>query len=340
MIPGGGAYRIRWRPQAFADCRMPHTLAMHRTFERYRAASDGGAHARAACGRFPGRAGRRRALAALASLTLAACSTRPPGAGGPQGGSAPVPEGLASVRFALLGEVHDNPAGHRLRLAWLREMTLRRRWAIALEQFDAPMQARLDAARSRLADRIAADPRRAARELAEAAGFSFEGWDWSLYEPVIVLALERGLPLVAANLPVGRNRPLGDVRPPAGWGTAEARAMAEAIRDGHCGLLPERAVDGMVRIQIARDATMARSMADAHRATGLPVALLAGNGHVRADIGVPLHLAGLMPGERIAALGIGERGAAHPGRFDRWFEVEPIDREDPCEALRRRFGAT
>lgn len=340
MIPGGGAYRIRWRPQAFADCRMPHTLAMHRTFERYRAASDGGAHARAACGRFPGRAGRRRALAALASLTLAACSTRPPGAGGPQGGSAPVPEGLASVRFALLGEVHDNPAGHRLRLAWLREMTLRRRWAIALEQFDAPMQARLDAARSRLADRIAADPRRAARELAEAAGFSFEGWDWSLYEPVIVLALERGLPLVAANLPVGRNSPLGDVRPPAGWGTAEAGAMAEAIRDGHCGLLPERAVDGMVRIQIARDATMARSMADAHRATGLPVALLAGNGHVRADIGVPLHLAGLVPGERIAALGIGERGAAHPGRFDRWFEVEPIDREDPCEALRRRFGAT
>ncbi|TXL66171.1 ChaN family lipoprotein [Zeimonas arvi] len=313
---------------------------MHRTSERYRTVSDGGAHARAACGQSPGRAGRRRALAALASFTLAACSTRPPGAGRPPGGSPPAPEALASVRFALIGEVHDNPAGHRLRLDWLREMTLQRRWAIALEQFDAPMQPQLDAARSRLADRIAADPRRAARELAEAGGFSFDGWKWTLYEPVIVLALERGLPLVAANLPVGRNRPLGDVRPPEGWSATEARAMAEAIRDGHCGLLPERAVDGMVRIQIARDATMARTMVDAHRATGLPVALLAGNGHVRADIGVPLHLAALVPGARVAALGIGERGAAHPGRFDRWIEVEPIDREDPCTALQRRFGGT
>lgn len=310
---------------------------MHRTVERFGAGSRC-AHADLAGGDSPRRAGRRRAIAALASLTLAACSARPPGAGGPAGGPVFVPEGLATVRLALLGEVHDNPAGHRLRLDLLREMTLRRRWAIALEQFDAPAQPRLDEARSKLAGRIAADPRRAARELAEAAGFSFEGWDWKLYEPVVALALERGLPLVAANLPVGRGRPPGDTRPPEGWGAAEARAMADAIRDGHCGLLPERAVEGMVRIQIARDATMARSMVDAHRASGLPVVLLAGNGHVRADIGVPLHLAGLLPGERIVAFGIGERGAAHAGRFDRWIEVEPIDREDPCEALRRRFG--
>jgi uncharacterized iron-regulated protein len=311
---------------------------MHRKVERFGAAPRC-TRASVATGEAPRLAGRRRALAALASVTLAACSTRPPGPAATADGPASVPDALAEVRFALLGEVHDNPAGHRLRLDWLREMTRRRRWAIALEQFDAPAQPLLDAARSKLAARIAADPRRAARELAEAAGFSFDGWDWTLYEPVIVLALERGLPLVAANLPVGRGRPSGDARPPEGWGAAEAGAMAEAIREGHCGLLPERAVDGMVRIQIARDATMARSMVDAHRGTGLPVVLLAGNGHVRADIGVPLHLAGLLPGERIVALGIGERGVAHPGRFDQWFEVEPMEREDPCEALRRRFGA-
>ncbi|MCM5572199.1 ChaN family lipoprotein [Burkholderiaceae bacterium FT117] len=282
---------------------------------------------------------RRRALGSLAGLALAACAAPSQRSVDGVDGSPPLPGALASARFALLGEVHDNPAGHRLRLDWLREMTAARRWAIALEQFDAPAQARLDEARARLGGRVAADPRAAARELAESAGFSFEGWDWALYEPVVALALERGLPLVAANLPVRRDRPVVEVGPPGGWSADDAGTMAAAIRDGHCGLLSERAVAAMVRVQLARDATMARAMVDAHRRTGLPVVLLAGNGHVRTDIGVPRHLADLLPGERGVAVGIGERGSAPEGRFDHWFAVEPVEREDPCEALRRRFGA-
>src|SRR5690606_38544739 len=98
-----------------------------------------------------------------------------------------LPDGLASARFALLGEVHDNRAGHALRLAWLGELTRTRRWAVAMEQFDALDQPRLDAARARIDARLEAgalaDLSAAARELAEAAGFSFRGWDWSLYEP-------------------------------------------------------------------------------------------------------------------------------------------------------------
>jgi len=297
---------------------------------------------------------RRRLLSSMAALALAGCAapSPPPGTvapGGAPADSAGLPEGLASAQFALLGEVHDNPAGHALRLAWLREMTRTRRWAIAMEQFDAPSQARLDAARAGLDSRLdSIAPDRlpaAARELAEAGGFSFRGWDWRFYEPVVVLALARRLPLIAANAPVGSAASATDAAPPAGWSAADAEAMAAAIRDGHCGLLPERAVAAMVRAQIARDATMARTMADANGRTGLPVVLLAGNGHVRTDIGVPRHLAGLQPGAAALAVGIVERSPSADasvdaqGPFDRRVEIAPMPREDPCEALRRHFGS-
>jgi uncharacterized iron-regulated protein len=283
-------------------------------------------------------------LSALAGAALSGCAGgRLPSA--PAGQAVPeLPAGLRDADFALLGEVHDNGAGHALRLGWLRELTRGRRRIIAMEQFDAPRQADLDAARTRIEARAgfgsAGTLAPAARELAEAAGFAFEGWQWPFYEPVLVLALARGLPLVAANSPRRREAPaVGAPARPQGWGASEDEAMAVAIRDGHCGLLPEAAVTAMAGLQRVRDATMAGAMVDARRRSGLPVVLLAGNGHVRTDIGVPRHLASLQPSARMMAVAIGERGRPWPGSFDAGVEVAPVEREDPCLALRRRFGA-
>lgn len=316
---------------------------------------------------------RRLVVTSLAALTLSACAvpggrrtpsgadpvpadaaTRAPGA---TPAAAPIVEMLAGARYALLGELHDNPALHRLRLGWLRQLSERHRFVIAMEQFDTVAQPRLDAARARIESAgdgasagAGAGQAARARELAEAAGFSFSGWDWPLYEPVVALALERRLPLIAANLSARETAaiargsasasavsgPRGDR--PADWTDGDQEAMASAIRNGHCGLLPEAAISAMVDAQRARDRTMARAMIDAHRATGLQVVLLAGNGHVRADIGVPRYLSELDAGGAIVVVGIGEFGRPLPGRFDRFVAVEKVSREDPCEALRRRFG--
>jgi uncharacterized iron-regulated protein len=251
-----------------------------------------------------------------------------------------LPPGLLSARYVLLGEVHDNPDVHRLRLEWLRKLSAVRRFALAMEQLDAALQPQIDEARSDL------PARRDARALARAGGFSFEGWQWELYEPVIEFALEAELPLVAANLSAREamaaaraegGEAAGSPRP-SDWQPVDEAALSKAIRDGHCGLLPEPAVGSMVSAQLARDRAMARAMTEAHRRYGLPVVLLAGNGHVRADIGVPRHLSGLEPGARILSIGVGEQGEAMAGRFDHIAEVAPFARPDPCESLRRRFG--
>ena len=266
-------------------------------------------------------------------------------------------EGLAAARYLLLGEVHDNAHGHALRFDLLERLTTSSRWAIALEQFDASRQPALAAAQAEASRQH--DPGSAARRLAESGGFDFEGWEWDYYRPAIELALERGLPLVAANLSraeaIARMRgqlAAADDPRPRDWTEAAERSMATEIRDGHCGLLPERAIAPMTDAQIARDRTMARALVDAHRRTGLPVVLLAGNGHVRADIGVPVHLAALDPGSVVTTVWIGEgrapsregpasgragEASGKPGvrAFDRSYAVQPVERPDPCEALRK-----
>lgn len=264
---------------------------------------------------------------------------------------APLPADARTADIVLIGEVHDNAEQHRMRLAWLDDLTRDRRVVIALEQLDAEHQRDLDRALAADAMRSAYDDSLAsrARNVAEAARFDFRGWDWELYRPVVELALRRRLPLVAANLsPRATSRiaraEVSATPAPDGWSAIDSRMLRESIREGHCGLLPEKSLDAMADAQRSRDARMARAVADARSTTGLPVVLLAGNGHVRRDIGVPRHLATLRPADRIVAIGLLEnsgddRDAADAPRegFDHVVRTKAHPREDPCAALRARL---
>lgn len=306
----------------------------------------------------------RRALL-LACAALAACAHPPPRPDGsarpgdsrrPEGShpASEVPGSLGSLDYLLLGEVHDNPEHHRRRLEWLERLADAGRFALALEQLDAERQPAIDAARATGLD---------ARALAQAASFDFDGWPWLHYGPFVAFALRRGLPLIGANLSAADVRRIArgasdaagaDGVPPGGWRRQDQAVLEREIVDGHCGLLPESAAAPMALAQRSRDARMARALVEARRATGLPVVLLAGNGHVRRDVGVPRHLEAIDPGGKVLAVGVLERAggsaAASAGagasardpeeasRFDRIVLTAPHRRDDPCEELRRRFA--
>lgn len=111
----------------------------------------------------------------------------------------------------------------------------------------------------------------------------------------------------AANLPLhGANLPREVVRQIARGGTIETlpealgrrlaahplSAIAEAtldrtLLDGHCGQLPLTRLPAMRLAQRAGDAAMAEALHEPTGGGGRLMVLLAGNGHVRADIGVP-----------------------------------------------------
>jgi uncharacterized iron-regulated protein len=77
---------------------------------------------------------------------------------------------------------------------------------------------------------------------------------------------------------------------------------------------------------------MARLVAQ-HAVRG--VVLLAGNGHVRTDAGVPRWLPPVLRTQAVAIGWIEERDD-HGMRFDRVLRSPRQPRPDPCEALRRR----
>lgn len=273
----------------------------------------------------------QRGMAALL-LTLAcvACATQPDRQR----------QGDASTATVLLiGETHDNARGHQERLALLRtRVEAGWRPAIAMEQFDRERQADLD--------RAMADCDTPAC-VAAAAATEKAGWDWKHYEPVIALALQYELPVLAANLSradaakvmkdgFGAALDAATVRDYALDAPLPAELLAtqvEEVRDGHCGQLPEAMLEPMARAQVARDVWMARTVA---AQAGRGVVLLAGNGHVRRDVGVPYWLA------RRGVTGVRSVGYVETGRarasgdaapFDEVHIVPAQERPDPCAAF-------
>jgi uncharacterized iron-regulated protein len=116
------------------------------------------------------------------------------------------------------------------------------------------------------------------------------GWPWERYGPTIMTAVRAGVPVLGGNLTRDEMRQAMkdetlDVLLPG----PALKAQQQAIRRGHCDMLPETQVQPMTRIQIARDISMARTISGSV-APGKTVVLLAGSGHVLPDLGVPQHL--------------------------------------------------
>ncbi|NYE22825.1 ChaN family lipoprotein [Pigmentiphaga litoralis] len=288
-----------------------------------------------------GRPARRAALTALLAVVLSACASAPPRDMDtivPLSAEtrAALPAAMMTQRFVLMGEVHDNPFGHAWRTqALTRAVEAGWRPAIAMEQFDTRFQPLLDLAMATCTD---------APCVIAAAVPGKSAWEWTYYEPIIDLALKYKLRLLAANLSradaskVVRGglsavfsgaqlRDMGLAVPPH----AELMAAQEqAVADGHCGVLPAAMHGPMATAQIARDAVMA----DVMRTAAGPVVLLAGNGHVRKDIGVPQWL-----GAPSLSIGFIE-GRATTGAYDQAEGMMPIARPDPCEAVKSLATST
>ncbi|WP_295998590.1 ChaN family lipoprotein [Rugamonas sp.] len=268
------------------------------------------------------------ALAALAALS--GCAGKKPAA--PPVAAAPE----ANPQVLLLGEVHDNSQGQRLRFEELRRR-VEAGWrpAIAMEQFDRESQPLLDEAQKGCID--------AACMIQVVGG---PKWDWQQYYPLIDMAISYRLPLIAANLSradasrVVRNGVASafDAAAVADYHLAQPlpadirSGQQREIVQGHCGMLSDSMVGGMVDAQVARDIWMARLIL-AQRPRD--VVLIAGNGHVRKDIGVARWLAVAAPALTVRSIAYLEGDAAAPaGAYDATRKLAALTRPDPCAALK------
>lgn len=292
---------------------------------------------------------RRGALAALAAgaLVLAGCATAPPAAlegriwdarAGQFIDEDTLLARLRAARYRLLGEVHDHPEHHRVRARLIRGLDGRAE--VFFEQFDRERDASLRQAQAAGAD---------ADGLAQAGALDAKAWAWPLHRPLLEAAIAGAHPVRAANLSRADARRIaraGALAPSdaalartlgtAAWTEARERALRRTLLDSHCGMLPAKVAPAMALAQRARDAAMALALLSAAG----PAVLVAGNGHVRRDLGVPLYLPGnatvLSVGFIEARAGEPDPRAYDPGAYDYVWFTPPQPRPEPCEAFGKR----
>ena len=277
-------------------------------------------------------------MLALATPLAALC-----GAVGSESAPFPWEHRLRGDAIVLLGEVHDNPVQHGVRLEVLRR-AFEAGWrpAIAMEQFDREHQ--VDIERARMERPL--DANYLIEKAATDHGKSVNGWNWEYYRPYVALALQYDVPLLAADL--SRSDALKIVE--HGYSAVFDASMEHLLgldRDrpsllvaqeheidvGHCHALPKEQLPAMARAQLARDAVMAGVLRE-HAARG--VVLLAGDGHARRDIGVPTWFDPPTL-TRVFAVAFLERGDPTPpaSAFDAVVTTDAAPRSDQCATLRR-----
>jgi len=268
-------------------------------------------------------------LVFVLGVMLAACAAPAAFAGAVSLSDALV-DRMRGAQVVILGEVHDNPAHHRVQAAAVAALAPR---AVVWEMLTAQVAARLT-------PELIADP----AALAQATDWDASGWPpLEMYLPVFRAA--PGAAQLGALVPRSVARAVMETGAVAGFGEDAARygladplpSVEQAARENdqlsaHCDALPQEMLPMMVEIQRLRDAELARAALRALEQTGGPVVVITGNGHARADRGVPVYLRRAAPGVAVFALGQSEAGQVS-GTFDAVLDGPATDRPDPCAAF-------
>lgn len=230
----------------------------------------------------------------------------------PQGHAQTADLPLADVY--VLGERHDNPGHHLTQGALIAQIGPR---AVVLEMLTDEQ-----------AERLGPDTPRDPQVLEALFGWSDMGWpDIAIYLPIFTAT---DAPILGAAGAPG-DLSAYDLNAPLPPQEQAARETLQA--DAHCGALPADLLPRFVARQRETDAQFADRTLAALDAFGPPVVLIAGNGHARADWGVPAAIARVRPDIRVIAVVQGEGGDTPPGG-DILLDSPAPPRQDLCDAFR------
>lgn len=265
---------------------------------------------------------RLRLLWPLLALALSACATLQDRA------DLPVARRVAALLPAdvvILGEQHDAPAHHAIEREAVEALAREGRLAaLVLEMAEEGTGAVLLGATATEA------------QVRDSLGWNDKAWPWQDYGPAVMAAVRAGVPVIGGNLPRARMKnAMADVSLDAQLGAEAHAAQKAAVRDGHCGLLPEAQIGPMTRIQVARDRALAQTAIKA-RQPGKTVLLVAGAAHADKTLGVPQHL----PTEvsvKAVRLQAGDTPDAARGTaaYDAVWRTPALPQKDYCASLRK-----
>ena len=243
----------------------------------------------------------------------------------------------------LLGEVHDNVMHHELQQKLLQaRIDSGAKPALMMEQLDAASQPILDQALAGIKSEEVLN------NVTALVKFS----DWQFYKPLLSIAVNNRLPIIAANVPNQYLQPviwkgysaydaeeLKRLKVEAVWNEQRQNYLAANMGGAHCDQLRDELRLGLTRSQRLRDALMADS---AISSLSRGVVGIVGSSHARRDIGLPLYFAARDPSARVFSIGFVEvtdhtdpkaynaDSATGEAPFDVMWFTPRMEREDPC----------
>jgi uncharacterized iron-regulated protein len=253
---------------------------------------------------------------------------------------------IEGASYLLLGEKHDNPDHHALQLRSLEHVLQTGNVSnVSFEMMSSEQQELLQELPSLQTNDL--------NRINEYLEWDNEGWNWDYYGPLLNSALQANIAIQAGNISNAQMMEVYSAPTPAEIeGLLDEQtmlALEKDIDESHCGMLPESQFPSMVRVQQARDSAMADSLSsDVGR--GMQV-LIAGNYHIRRDLGVPNYLLSRQSNleeSQIVALSFMEVDAASDDPADYlqqfgsvkaydyiWF-TPAVSNEDYCASLRQQ----
>ena len=255
----------------------------------------------------------------IGAIALAGCVVAPaPAADAPVARRVVV---LLPADALLLGEQHDAPEHQVLERETVEALAKRGELAaLALEMAEEGRSTR----------QLPAGATEA--QVQAALSWDDKAWSWNAYGPAVMAAVRAGVPVVGANLQRAHMRDaMADVSLDAQLSDDARTAQQDAVRSGHCNLLPESQIVPMTRIQIARDRAMAQAIVKA-RVPGKTVLLVSGAGHADKTVGVPRHLPTDLSVKVVQMQAGAPRGTG--AAFDIAWSTPPVPEKDYCAELR------
>jgi uncharacterized iron-regulated protein len=261
-------------------------------------------------------------LACLVSIGCATPAAAPETVAGDLGA-------LLPADAILLGEQHDAPQHQRIHRQVVEALAARGVLAgVALEM--APQGGSTSGL-----------PRDASESAVQAAlRWTDASWTWAPYGPAVMAAVRAGVPVLGANLPrAGIRTAMAESELDTLLPDAALKAQQQAIRLGHCDMLPEHQILPMTRVQIARDRAMAQTLASLV-SPGKTVVLLAGGRHVDRQLGVPRHLpAGVQAKVVTLRAGLPPAVGRNAAEADAIWTTPPVPPKDHCADFKPRHAA-
>ena len=260
---------------------------------------------------------------------------------------------IKDANVLLLGEVHDNPLHHDFQKKLLQvQLAAGSRPSLLMEQFNSESQADLDHA---MADSNRDDAFSRAADLIKFG-------DWQLYAPLLSIAVDYKLPVIAANIANAQLKPvmqqgfnaydpedLKRVAVETVWSGSRDNFLSQSMEGTHCGQITPQWRAGLVRGQRLRDALMVDAAVSSF---GRGIVVIVGRNHARRDIGLPLYFAARNPAARILSIGLVEvvPGDVAPEKYATetatgeapydviWFSprLDRSGRFDPCAGYEKK----